>query len=118
MTSADARSPRLLFATGYTGVAVVLLAAVGYSIQVSSPSASAPIALSLVFIALNVVGWWAGGTLYARRPGDPLGITLLVMGDTLFPLNLYGPAVLLLASSRSRVPTAASAILAIGLADH
>jgi len=108
----------VLLATGYTGVAVVLLTAAAYSWRISlDPGASQP-ALTLIFLAINVLAAWLGGRIYAERPHSPFGIALLVLSDVIFPLNLYAPLVLYMPGLKGRVFESAFVVLVLGVLYH
>jgi len=108
----------VLLATGYSGVAVVWLAAVAYSMRITfDPGAGQPI-LTVSFLLLNALGAWLGGRIYARQPSSPLGISLLVLSDVIFPLNLYAPLVLYTPGLQGRIFESAFVVLFVGVLYH
>jgi hypothetical protein len=118
MNKVGSKSTKIVSLVGYLGVAIVVVSSAGYSVQVTFSPTAADRLLALTFCAINVLAW-AGG-YYARRrePLKPFGTTLLVLGDALFPLNLYAPAYLYLSPLKGNVALSISAVLLVGIVYH
>ncbi len=112
----QARLP--MYAAGFTGIGVIVLAALVYSIQVSVDPAAGNLPLTTVFLALNVLGWTVGAWLRARDRDSLAGFLLVLLGDALFPLNLYAPLVLSTPGFRGDIELSVTAVLLIGLCYH
>jgi carbon monoxide dehydrogenase subunit G len=104
------------WAIGSTGAAAVFLAAVAYALQIALDASTASVALTMAFLAFNVLAWWLGYAVSSRRAGDPLGRALLMVGDVIFPLNLFAPIHIHIFPER--VSHSISTVLLIGLVYH
>jgi hypothetical protein len=118
MNKVGSKSTKIVSLVGYLGVAIVFLSSAGYSVQVTFNPTAADWLLALTFCAINVVAWTGGHFARRREPMKPFGTTLLVLGDTLFPLNLYAPAYLYLLPLKGNVALSASAVLLVGVIYH
>ncbi|HEY6328861.1 MAG TPA: hypothetical protein VI756_05955 [Blastocatellia bacterium] len=112
------RSIDLRNAVGYLGVAVVFLSTVGYSLHVTFNSSVADKLLAVTFCATNVVAWIGGAYAFRRESTRAFGTTMLVLGDTIFPLNLYAPAYLYFPPLKGNAAMTASVVLMIGIVYH
>jgi hypothetical protein len=112
------RSKKIILIVSYIGVAIVFLSTAAYSVQVTLNPAAATGVLALTFCVINVLAWSVGH--YARRTQQThaFGTTLLVLGDVLFPLNLYAPFFLYIALLKGQIFHSTSAVLCIGVAYH
>ncbi|MEO8378624.1 MAG: hypothetical protein ABI779_03065 [Acidobacteriota bacterium] len=114
--SVVAREPRLL--PGFTAIGIIVLAAIAYSIRVSINPAAGQDLLTFTFIVANVVGWLLGAILRNRHPKSTLGFLLVLLGDAIFPLNLYAPLLLYIPITHGNVPNTATGVILVGLTYH
>ncbi|MEW6128625.1 MAG: hypothetical protein AB1757_16420 [Acidobacteriota bacterium] len=112
------RFSKLTAIVGYIGVAIVFLSSAAYSIQVTLNPNAATGVLALTFCAINVVAWTTGH--FARRNPQTFafGTTLLVLGDVIFPLNLYAPFFLYTVLLKGNIFHSASTVLLVGVTYH
>src|ERR1051325_3384471 len=103
---------------GFTAIAIVVVAALAYSVRISLDPAGGNALLTWTFLGANVVGWLAGALLPRRNRDSLLGFLLVLLGDALFALNLYAPLVLFAPRLRGDVPLSATAVILIGIAYH
>ncbi|HLA76660.1 MAG TPA: hypothetical protein VJU18_03665, partial [Vicinamibacteria bacterium] len=101
-----------------SGIAVAVLVATAYAVRLSVDGAAASALLSLCFLSLCGLALAVGGALRHREEYRPLAESLLALGNLLVPVSLYAPALTWVPLLAGRVPLAASAVLAIGLAYH
>jgi hypothetical protein len=112
------RSKKIIVLVGYIGVAIVFLSSAAYSIQVTVNPQSATGMLAFTFCVINLVGWLGGN--YARKNlrTYEFGTTLLVLGDVIFPLNLYAPFFLYVLLLKGQIFHSASMVILIGVGYH
>lgn len=103
---------------GYIGVALVFLSTAAYSIQVTIEPVSASVMLTITFFVINLLGWSIGYYTRQHPRTESLGRTLQILGDVIFPLNLYAPFFLYFFLLKGQISHSASAVLFIGIVYH
>ncbi len=118
MDNNQLRAKKIIVIVGYIGVAIVFLSSAAYSIQVTLNPEAATGMLAFTFCAINLLAWAAGS--YARKNlrTFAFGTTLLVLGDVIFPLNLYAPFFLYVLLLKGQIFHSASAVILIGVGYH
>jgi hypothetical protein len=118
MRSKQMNSKKVILIVGYIGVAIVFLSSAAYSLQVTLNPNSAAGILAVTFCLINLIAWSVG--YYARQnpQTEDFGVTLLVLGDVIFPLNLYAPFFLYVFLLKGNIFHSFSAVLLIGIAYH
>jgi hypothetical protein len=106
------------YLAGFTGIGIVVLAAVAYSIQISVDRSSGSSLLTATFLLANLAGWLIGSMLRSRSPHSMLGLHLVLLGDALFPLNLFAPLILFAPWLRGSVPLCVTFVLIVGIGYH
>ncbi|MDW8238724.1 MAG: hypothetical protein RMM98_03845 [Acidobacteriota bacterium] len=87
---------RHLLIAAYSGMALLLLAALATAIHVAMAPQAATTTLLMVTVGVNLLAWGLGHFLF-RRPSAAGGQQLLIaLGDALLPLNVYLVAISLL----------------------
>jgi hypothetical protein len=103
---------------GFTAIGIVVLAALAYSIRISLDPAAGSVVLTWTFLLANIIGWALGALLRSRNEDSLLGFLLVLLGDAIFPLNLYAPLILYAPQLRGDVPMTATTVILIGIAYH
>jgi hypothetical protein len=114
--AARTREPRYL--AGFTAIGIIVLAAIAYSIRISLDTAAGSNLLTATFLFANIVGWTLGVSMRRREPDSLLGLVLVLLGDTIFPLNLYAPFLLFVPGMRGNIPMAATGVVVVGIVYH
>jgi hypothetical protein len=110
------REPR--YVPGFTAIGIVVLAAVAYSVRIALDPTAGTHLLTATFLIANAAGWLLGAALRGRDPRSPLGFLLVLLGDAIFPLNLFAPLLLFVPGLRGDVPMTTTAVIAVGFAYH
>jgi hypothetical protein len=118
MKSKQMSSKKIILIVGYIGVAIVFLSSAAYSLQVTLNPDSATGLLAFTFCLINIVAWSAGHYARQNPHTEDFGVTLLVLGDVIFPLNLYAPAFLYVFLLKGNIFHSFSAVLLIGIVYH
>ncbi len=110
-----ANEPKYL--VGFTAIGVIVLAAIAYAVRISIDPLAGNYLLTAIFLVANAAGWLLGSVL-RRKPHSFLGLLLVLLGDAIFPSNLYAPFLLFTPGLRGRVALSVTAVLLAGLAYH
>src|SRR5262245_38103950 len=102
---------KLILAVGYVGVAIVFLSTAAYSLQVTLSPAAATGVLAVTFCLINILAWSVGYYARLNAQTEAFGTTLLVLGDVIFPLNLYAPFFLYIALLKGQAFHSITAVL-------
>lgn len=103
---------------GFTAIGLVVIAAVAYSIRIAIDPAAGNNVLTATFLLANVIGWLLGWWLRQRNSRSTIGFLLVLLGDAIFPLNLFAPLLLFVPGLRGDVPLTCTAVVLVGLAYH
>lgn len=101
---------------GFTAIGIIVIAALGYSIRIAIDPGAGNNLLTFTFLLANVVGWLLGWWLRQQNPRSTIGFLLVLLGDAIFPLNLFAP--LLLFVLRGNVPLTTTAVILVGITYH
>lgn len=103
---------------GFTAIGIIVVAALGYSIRIAIDPAAGNNLLTATFLLANVVGWLLGWWLRRQNPVSTIGFLLVLLGDAIFPLNIFAPLLLFAPGLRGDVPLTTTAVTLVGIAYH